>query len=106
METLENHSCGENFGGDGMEYRYDKVYKGVVCQPNCADEWLELIWEVGIGYDGCYTAQSLMELVDELIDYSKKARKCLYDGNLFTNKEESERSHMVAMAEQANDKGG
>lgn len=89
-----------------MEYRYDKEYKGVVCQPNCADEWLELIWEVSLGYDGCYTAKSLMELVDELVDYSKKARACLHNGKIFADKEESMRSHMIAMAEQANDKEG
>lgn len=87
-----------------MEYRYDKIYKGVVCQPNCADEWLKLIWEVSLGYDGCYTTKSLMELVDELVDYSKKARACLYNGKIFADKEESERSRIAAREELMKDK--
>ena len=72
-----------------MEYRYDKVYKGVVCKPNCADEWLELIWEVGLDYDGCRTVKSLMGLVDELIEYSKNARECIYEGKSLKTKKKA-----------------
>ncbi len=82
-----------------MKYWYDKEFKGIVCEPDCADEWLELIWQVGVDYDGCHSVESLKGLVDELIDMSQKAQYCLEDGKLFTDKEESEKSHLAAKAE-------
>lgn len=86
-----------------MKYWYDKEFKGVVCEPDSADEWLELLWQIGIDYDGCNTVDSLKGLVDELIEISTKARKCLHDGNLFKNKEESEISLLAARTEQERD---
>lgn len=82
-----------------MKYWYDKEYKGIVCEPNSADEWLELLWEIALDYDGCNTVESLQGLVDELVDISKKARKCIYDGKLFEDKEESEKSCLAAREE-------
>lgn len=82
-----------------MRYWYDKEFNGIVCEPNCVDEWLEMIWQVGIGYDGCDSVKSLKGLVDELIDMSQKARYCLEDGKLFVDKEESERSYIAAKTE-------
>jgi hypothetical protein len=75
-----------------MKFWYDKEFKGVVCEPNCADEWLELLWDVALDYDGCGTVDSLKELIDELVDMSNKARKCLHNGELFADKDESARS--------------
>lgn len=82
-----------------MKYRYDKEFKGVVCTPNCADEWMRQIWEVGCGYDGCNTVESLQGLVDELIEYSHNARECLYNGKIFEDKEESAKSYEAAQEE-------
>lgn len=82
-----------------MDHWYDKEFKAVVCAPNCADEWMRHIWEVGCGYDGCNTVESLKELVDELIEYSYNARECLYEGKIFEDKEESERSWLAALEE-------
>lgn len=82
-----------------MKYWYDKEFKGVVCKPDCADEWMRHIWEVGCGYDGCNTVESLKGLVDELIEYSHNARECLYDGKIFEDKEESEKSCKAAQEE-------
>jgi hypothetical protein len=70
-----------------MKYWYDKEFEGIICEPNCAEEWLGLICEVAMGYDGCYTVESLQGLVDELVDMSKKAYNCLYDGKIFEDKE-------------------
>lgn len=86
-----------------MKYWYDKEFKGVVCEPNSADEWLELLWQIGFDYDGCNTVESLQGLVDELIEISTKARVCLDNGELFENKEESEKSLLAARAEQEKD---
>lgn len=86
-----------------MKYWYDKEFKRVICEPDSADEWLELLWQVGIDYDGCNTVDSLKGLVDELIEMSTKARVCLDNGCLFENKEESEKSLLAARAEQKKD---
>lgn len=89
-----------------MRYWYDKDFKGIVCEPDCADEWLEFIWQVGVDYDGCNSVESLKKLVDELIKMSQKARLCLEDGKLFTNKEESQKSNLAAKEEYMKDKEG
>jgi hypothetical protein len=86
-----------------MKYWYDKEFKGVICEPDSADEWLELLWQIGVDYDGCNTVESLKGLVDELIDISTKARECLHNGNLFENRTESEKSLLAARAEQERD---
>lgn len=87
------------FQGKYMKYRYDKEWGSILCEPSCADEWIQQIWMVGCGYDGCYTVESLRGLVDELIEYSHKARECLYNGKIFEDKEESERSYNAAKIE-------
>jgi hypothetical protein len=82
-----------------MRYWYDKEFECIVCEPNCVDEWLELIWQVGVDYDGCNSVESLKELIDEFIEMSQKARYCLEDGRLFEDKEESKRSREEAVME-------
>lgn len=82
-----------------MKYWYDKEFKGIVCEPNCVDEWLEMIWQVGVDYDGCNSVESLKGLVDELIEMSQKARYCLEDDKLFTDKKDSEKSYLAAKVE-------
>ena len=82
-----------------MKYWYDKEFKGIVCEPNCADEWLWQLWAVGLDYDGCSSVKSLQELVDELVDMALKARECLHEGKLFEDKEESNKSYQEAKEE-------
>ena len=82
-----------------MKHWYDKEFDCVVCEPNSADEWLYMLWAVGLDYDGCNTVKSLQELVDELIDMALKARECLHEGKLFEDKEASARSYEEAQAE-------
>ena len=82
-----------------MNHWYDKEFKGIVCEPNCTEEWLELIWAIGVDYDGCYTAESLKSLIDELMEMTQKARKCLYDGKVFVNEEEDAASWNAAKEE-------
>ena len=87
-----------------MRYWYNKKFKGVMCEPDSADEWMSQIWEVGCDYDGCETVESLKGLIDELIEYSFKARDCLKKGKIFEDKEESERSLIAAEAERDKDR--
>lgn len=82
-----------------MKHWYDKEFKCIVCEPNCAEEWLGLICEVAMGYDGCTTVESLEGLVDELVDMAKKAYNCLYDNKIFEDKEYSYSSLMAAREE-------
>ena len=86
-----------------MKHWYDKEFDGIVCEPNSADEWLWQLWAVGFDYDGCNTVDSLKGLVDELMEISTKARKCLHDGHLFEDKKESEISLLAARAERERD---
>lgn len=58
-------------------------------RPNSCDEYLELIYAIGYDYDGCEKPESLKELIDELVDLSSKARKCLHEGKLFRQQESS-----------------
>ena len=52
-------------------------------QPNSVEEYLDLIIAIGIDYDGYNQVENLKELIDELVDMSKKARKCLWENKLF-----------------------
>ena len=61
---------------------------GTTCaEPDCADEWLELIYDIGIGYDGMHTVKGLQELIDEMMEMAKKARVCLREGKLFAKED-------------------
>ena len=52
------------------------------CEPDCADEWLELIEQIAFDYDGCKTAESLKSLVDEIVEMAQKARVCLRENKV------------------------
>lgn len=45
-------------------------------QIKIKDEWCQLIIDLGFGYDGCNTVESLKSLIDELVDYAHKAISC------------------------------
>ena len=89
-----------------MEYWYDKVNKYIVCEHNCAEDWLELLLDVAVGYDGCSSIESFKSLVDELVEYSVNALKCIREGRVIDNKEESERSWIATREELMKDKEG
>lgn len=66
-----------------MKYWIDEHTGCKMCEPNCVDEWLQFIWDIGCDYDGCRDANSLKQLIDELVDASIQARECLHKGELF-----------------------
>ena len=66
-----------------MKYWIDEQTGCKMCEPNCVDEWLQFIWEIGCDYDGCRDANNLKQLIDELVDASIQARECLHKGELF-----------------------
>lgn len=88
-----------------MRYWYDKEFKGVICEPNSADEWMELIQDIAYGYDGCNTVESLKGLIDEMVEMTSMARICLAEGEIFKDEEESDRSLLEAHAERERDLG-
>lgn len=51
--------------------------------PERADEWLELIHDIAVGYDGCRTEESLKALIDEIVEYAGNAREYMKKGNLY-----------------------
>ena len=60
-----------------------------MCEADCADEWLQLIWSVGCDYDGFNDVDGLKSLIDELVTMSQNARTCMREGKLFSNLSES-----------------
>lgn len=82
-----------------MKFYYDKQFGGVICKPNCVEEYLEHIWAIGCDYDGCESAEDLKKLIDELVDMACKAQHCLYDGKIFEDENESVASLNAAREE-------
>lgn len=74
---LQNEFC-HNYDMNNCVKKPDISYR-----PNCTDEWLELINDIGFDYDGCNTVEGLKELVTELVDMATKARLCLHKGKYF-----------------------
>lgn len=99
MQTAVYTQVDNGFKVTYMKYWYDKNFGGIMCEPNSADEWLELIWEVVFDYDGRNKDKELKDLVDELVDMALKAKNCLRDGKLFEDEEESFRSLNAAKIE-------
>ena len=89
-----------------MKHWYDKESQGLLCEPDCVDEWLDLIWAIGFDYDGYHKEEDLKELIDELVDMSQNARKCLHEGKLFMDEEADRISFEAALAERNKDVGG
>lgn len=54
-----------------------------IYEPDCADEWLELISDIAIDYDGCTTINGMKSLIDEIVEMVTNARKCLRTGKIF-----------------------
>ena len=53
-----------------------------MCEPNCAEEWLQHIQELAIGYDGCSKAEDLKDLIDEMVQSARNAQRCLSANHL------------------------
>lgn len=56
---------------------------GNCCEPDCVDEWLCDLIDIGFDYDGCGTVESLQGVIDELVEIARQARKCLWENKLF-----------------------
>lgn len=69
-----------------MKKAYDYKF-GTSYEPDCADEWLELIHDIAYDYDGCRTIEGFKSLIDEIVDYANKARICLHSGDIFRKEE-------------------
>lgn len=66
-----------------MRFWTDKETGMKMCEPDCVDEWLFDIWAIGCDYDGCYSAEDLKKVIDNLVEMANNARDCLWDGKLF-----------------------
>ena len=43
------------------------------------DYYLDIIFGLGVDYDGCNTVESLKSLIDEIVEYSSIARRVLHN---------------------------
>ena len=61
-----------------MEKDVEKIIeenKTLKRQIDIKNAYCNLIWCLGVDYDGCNTVGSLKSLIDELVNYAKKAIK-------------------------------
>lgn len=75
---------------------YKRELNGITAAPNCTEEYLDLIYDISVDYDGCNTVESLKELIDEMVDLTKKAKQCLKQGKIKVDKEADLRSWRLA----------
>lgn len=66
-----------------MRYWIDPDTGSKLCEPNCAVEWLQLVYQIGFDYDGYSSANDLKSLIDELVEMTLTARKLIQDGIIF-----------------------
>lgn len=85
-----------------MKYTYDWQFDGIISTPNCADEYLELICDIAIDYDGYNDEKNLKELIDEMANYAREARRCISEGKIKTDFEESVKSRKLAEEDRSN----
>lgn len=52
-------------------------------EPTHAEEWLCMLREIAIDYDGYRKSEDLMSLIDDLVEYAGKAIKCIHDGKIY-----------------------
>lgn len=90
-----------------MKFSYSKIAKGLVVEPNCTEEWLQNIIDIGFDYDGCETVKGLKDLIDELVDCAICGLSCLKNDKIFEDSaktiKEEEESRLKALAEKAKD---
>lgn len=79
-----------------MTHIFDEQFKGIIAYPDCADEYLELICEIAIDYDGRSTVEGLEALINEMAEYAQEARKCLREHKIFTDEDATEASFNTA----------
>lgn len=65
-----------------MKELHDEKF-GVSYEPECANEWLDLVCGIAVDYDGYRKAENLMELIDEMVEYVVNARECMEQGKLY-----------------------
>lgn len=50
--------------------------------PDNAYDWCELIHDIAIDYDGYKQPENLMNLIDEMKEYSVNAMRCIKEGKV------------------------
>lgn len=75
-----------------MKELHDEKF-GTSYTSECADEWLVLIHDIAIGYDGCRSEESLKALIDEMVEYVGNARECMKQGKLYNDDEYEEEDY-------------
>lgn len=61
-------------GAETVVKEQEERIKELERQNKIKDAYCELIWAIGCDYDGYTQAEDLKDIIDELVDYSNKAR--------------------------------
>lgn len=51
-------------------------------ESDCTKDFLELICDIAVDYDGYTTVNGLKDLIDEMAEYAKQALICLNKGEI------------------------
>lgn len=52
-------------------------------KPDAVDEYLNMIWAIGVDYDGFNTVEKLKSLIDEMVSLASDARVALDENRLY-----------------------
>lgn len=68
-----------------MKKIYNKELQTTYYEPDCVEEWLELIYDIGYDCNGHNTVDGLKVLIGELMDMVLRACNCLRDGKVYVD---------------------
>lgn len=68
-----------------MKKIYDEELNIIGYEPDCVEEWLELIYEIGYDCNGHNTVDGLKTLIGELMDMILRANRCLRNGDIYSD---------------------
>lgn len=68
-----------------MKKIYDEEFNIIGYEPDCVEEWLELIYEIGYNFYEHDTVDELKMLVAELMDMVLKTCRCLRNGDIYSD---------------------
>ena len=52
-------------------------------KPDAVDEYLNMIFAIGVDCDGCYTVEKLKSIINEMVSLASDARVALEENRLY-----------------------
>ena len=68
-----------------MKRIYNEELQKTYYEPDCVEEWIELIYEIGYDCDRYETVDDFKTLIGDLLEMVLRAGKCLRDGDIYSD---------------------